>query len=608
VGQPSAPIRKAIATGGFQRDDGRCAPIEPSPEAASEPMAHPDLNPIWRKLAAATVRVKIEIGERSKAWEYGTAFMVSRELAVTADHNQPAAVRQGLGNEVEAIFIDPATKQTHDLTFEWLSGCPGDCLLHDVALLRLKERPAGCSLGHLQPALWPAELPSHDVFRVLSGRHVAIYGFPINSQGNGQEERRVVGVLHSGEPLKQETRYDETSGDVVGVTEELRCKADNAHDLAGISGAPIFDVARELVIGVEHSYRGGRDDLVCGSPLGYLQAIWPDFAARTAATWLVKKAKHSSRIGERTDQPQSRLPAGTGPDVPADRGVQSEQRRAMLTERFRALDGKAIETTGRETPILEYLGARLGCDPPVERTDWAGALVEHVSSFNPDTLSQLIGAQEHVARQGSKKNVDLLGEIIALVTPLHMPVGIWSRVSDQLRENQAVVGDAAAGPLSAEAVAARVSGMPMRVDQGADGSVRPFHLFRQPDLQRAPRPSADLEHAPGAPQRRYESLVRDFYEAIGVRGMKLDLDGMLAYLRGYFQRFESIHKRPLYIVMNLPRRKADRQAWMRDLAKFKEAVSHVVMIELCTHVDAVQYEGDLTAIWRCLNSEFLAKA
>ncbi len=503
-------------------------------------MAHPDLNPIWRKLAAATVRVKIEIGQRSKSWEYGTAFMVSRELAVTADHNQPAAVRQGLANQVEAMFIDPATKQFHELVFEWLSLSHEDCSLHDVALLRLKDRPAGCSLGYLQPALWPAELPSHDVLRVLSGRHVAVYGFPINSQGNGQEERRVVGVLHSGEPLKQETRYDEQSGDVVGLTEELRCKADNAHDLAGISGAPILDVVTGLVIGVQHSYRGGSDDLVCGSPLGYLQAICPDFAAKTAATWLVKKPK-SSRIGERPDGPQSRDPTGPGPDAAADHRERAEQRRAMLTERFLALEGNAIETTGRETPILEYLAARLEYKPSLEPPDWAGALVELVSSFNPDTLFRLIGAQEHVARQGSKKNVALLGEIITLVTPLHMPVGIWSRVSDQLKENQAVVGDAAAGPLSAEAVAARLAGMPMRVGKGADGSVSAFHLFRQTDMQRASRLSSDVEHAPGAPQRRYESLVRDFYEATGV-SMKRDLKGMLDHLTGYFQGYESMYK------------------------------------------------------------------
>ena len=567
-------------------------------------MAHPDLNPIWRKLAAATVRLKIEIGQQSRSWEYGTAFMVSRELAVTADHNQPEAVRQGLANEVMAIFIDPATKQTHELTFEWLSLPPGDCVLHDVALLRLRDRPAGSSLGHLQPALWPAELPSHDVSRVLSGRHVAVYGFPINSQGNGQEERRVVGVLHSGEPLKQEARYDEMSGDMVGLTEELRCKADNAHDLAGISGAPIFDVARELVIGVQHSYRGSIVDLVCGSPLGYLQAIWPEFANKAAANWLVKKPKNP-RIVERSDSPLAR--GAMGPDVPADRGEQSEKRRAMLTERFQGLEGNAIETTGRETPILEYLAARLEYKPSLEPPEWAGGLAELVSSFNPDTLFRLIGAQEEVARQGNKKNVALLGEIITLVTPLHMPVGIWSRVSDQLKENQAVVGDAAAGPLSAEAVAARLAGMPMRVGKGADGSVSPFHLFRQTDMQRTSRVSADVEHAPGAPQRRYETLVRDFYEATGV-SMKRDLKGMLDHLTGYFQGYESMYKRPLYIVMNLPSRKADRQAWMRDLAKFKEAVKHVIMIELCTHVDAVQYEGNLTAIWRCLNSEFLAKA
>ena len=69
-------------------------------------MVNSDLEAIWRKMAGATVRLRIEIGLESGVWEYGTAFMVSPELAVTADHNQPEAVRQGRINDVEAVFVD----------------------------------------------------------------------------------------------------------------------------------------------------------------------------------------------------------------------------------------------------------------------------------------------------------------------------------------------------------------------------------------------------------------------------------------------------------------------------------------------------------------------
>jgi hypothetical protein len=89
--------------------------------------------------------------------------------------------------------------------------------------------------------------------------------------------------------------------------------------------------------------------------------------------------------------------------------------------------------------------------------------------------------------------------------------------------------------------------------------------------------------------------------------VSLEIDGMLAHLKGFFGRHQSTYKRPLYMVVKLPDRASDRQAWLRDLERFKNAVTHVIIIERCTHEVPLEYEGDLTAVWRCLNSTFHSK-
>src|SRR5262249_25437963 len=150
-----------------------------------------------------------------------------------------------------------------------LSLSPDDCKLHDVGVLRLKARPRGCALGQLQPGLWPGDLPSNDVRRFLSGRRVAIYGFPITTTGDGQEERPVVGILDSGSPLIPIDVKDDDEGNVLGISEQLRCHTDKTYQLYGMSGAPIVDTQTGLVIGVEHRYDPPDQEGIGGS-----QVIW----------------------------------------------------------------------------------------------------------------------------------------------------------------------------------------------------------------------------------------------------------------------------------------------------------------------------------------------
>lgn len=245
------------------------------PSRTAPPTASPDLDleELRRQIARAVVRLRIDEGTDG-AWEGGTAFMVSRSVALTAYHNVEAMV-EGPQKEVTAVLGGVRAPLTFELIRE------GTHRRHDIAALRLKRRPERTALGVLRTAWLPVGFPQHQARRFWASREIAIYGFPF-FPGVGHSERWVVGMLHTGDPLEEIDLGKTYSGAALGTTLRLRCWADNAHELKGISGAPIWHVGLGRVIGVQHSYAPhAHEDVdvrfVYGTPLCRLHEAWPGF-------------------------------------------------------------------------------------------------------------------------------------------------------------------------------------------------------------------------------------------------------------------------------------------------------------------------------------------
>jgi hypothetical protein len=196
-----------------------------------------------------------------------------------------------------------------------------------------------------------------------------------------------------------------------------------------------------------------------------------------------------------------------------------------------------------------------------------------------------------MARQVQTAVASLINEIIDLVTPLQIPPELWDPIQKYVKENQAVLSNAAAGLITAEAVASRVAGTRWDVRLGKDGKlILPLHQGEY-----------SLEGAIGSPQWRYASFVENLFDSTNVSKVSTDLPGMLEHLNDHFAGFEAVHHRPPYFILKLPEDKNTREAWLRDLAQFKKDVPHVMFIELCSERPARALEARLGAIVKCLN-------
>jgi hypothetical protein len=146
-------------------------------------------------------------------------------------------------------------------------------------------------------------------------RYVVVYGFPV--QGAGSANRLVTGTIDASQPLQEIALLNSKTGRFTSTTLRFVIHGDSAYQLQGISGGPIYDVQSGTVIGVEHAYdfvqnqvalienarkqvvvvRDQETRLVYGTPLNFVQALWPEFAAECHAEWLASRPRVRSSSG-----------------------------------------------------------------------------------------------------------------------------------------------------------------------------------------------------------------------------------------------------------------------------------------------------------------------
>lgn len=229
-----------------------------------------DLDEARKAMARAVIR--LDLGQTADGRrEVGTAFMVHPRLALTAYHNLPDALRSGEQKRLQGSHGGEV------LTFELITEAAVE--QHDLAALRLTENPGRVSLGWLKAAWLPPDVSVQEASVFWHARRIAIYGFPVH--GAGQADRWIVGTLHTGQPLEEIDLGEAFDKEPTGLTRRFRCVADNTADLPGISGAPMYDLEKRRVIGVETSYHEPSEGVanVYGTPLCRLVDAWPEFAA-----------------------------------------------------------------------------------------------------------------------------------------------------------------------------------------------------------------------------------------------------------------------------------------------------------------------------------------
>jgi formylglycine-generating enzyme required for sulfatase activity len=218
-----------------------------------------------------------------KGWEWGTGFFVSPRIALTAWHNIPKRLIDGESGEVRGLYVD-ADEREHELRFRWERDASSSC--HDIAVLRLTSEVK--KIAYLKAAMLPVDLSTKEMSRYWFGRVAVIYGFPFSRIGNGT--RLLIGQFHAGQPVEELPCTDPETGETLrdpatgrhNWTVRLRVHAENAYELAGISGGPIVDVETGCVVGVEHSYKKHQrgDDpsyhMVYGTPLCRMASLWND--------------------------------------------------------------------------------------------------------------------------------------------------------------------------------------------------------------------------------------------------------------------------------------------------------------------------------------------
>lgn len=176
--------------------------------------------------------------------ECGTGFFVDDGLALTADHN----VRPSLPQTRFAAYYGGQR-----ISLEWVE--EWSSREADIAVLRLVDRPDDLEMrpvatGFVDP-LVPAR--ARQTFWA-GGRAVVIFGYPV--RGFGQQEHRVDGLIDTTQPLvtSYEPEEDGAGGMTTSVVERLVVVGTRVHELQGISGAAIVDLALGMVIGVEGAY------------------------------------------------------------------------------------------------------------------------------------------------------------------------------------------------------------------------------------------------------------------------------------------------------------------------------------------------------------------
>jgi hypothetical protein len=535
-------------------------------------MEQKDVARFWQtRLARAVVSIELEPSQL-REWYYGTGFFVTPQYVLSAGHNtesesQPVN-KKGI---FKATFRDQRGR-SHVLSLRWIEKLSSPKCEHDIAVLRLEGSPPP-DLEPLNASLLLADGLTTENVEFLKGRPVVLFGYPVGDKG--VEGRLVSGQLYDKQPLKPHTLRNSGTGklDVQSSTLELVVVGENAHELPGISGAPIVDIESKTVIGVQHSYvardsgpRAGTH-FVYGSPMNLIVERWPDFPSACDARRL-------------------KLPA-TEPEE------YSQKIRLKLKELLRALEGKTIEHHGIPMPVLEYLARELVSESHAQQVNPVDRLAELLSGPEKKIRRSLREAVKKSTGESRQGITTQIGHIIDLIFPLQIPPELWDRLRCD-RQIRTRLGKAA-GLITAEAVAAREAGAPMNIEHGSDGKLSAPFLGGQPSLQ----------GVPGALSGPFDSFVKDLWNATGFGEMPPDVPRMIAQLKGFYRSWEEDHERPPYVFVELPQNADDREAWLRALVDFGEKVEHVLIIEKCGDLEFHVLEGELMGAWQNLHPKYV---
>jgi hypothetical protein len=513
---------------------------------------------------------------------YGTGFFVTDcGFALTAFHNLPKQVWQAGGGKLRVYY----RKLTNPIELKWRPDLSQKDV--DIAVLQL-EKPDTVNFDHVPMAYVPWKLPAEErkqVWRSLNeDQQLSLFGYPVRAV---QEGRQTV-TTQAGHPVMGTLADDvwRTQSEIDPLTEqqesvERMCiNAVKCDELPGISGGAVLDRRTGWVIGVEGSFDGRRSHCIYASELARL----------VEETW---KPVGETRLLDSLRRLDLYLGDGDeGPGEP-DPDKTDKHLLANLRKSLEALRGMMIAHEGREMAVLDYLRVRLSCRAASKR-NLESQLVRFLSTYGEGTLDGLIEIQVGLRQQGSNESARLIREIIHLVTPLQMPPDFWRPIQDQLQAKHAVLREGAGGLISAEVVAARVAGKGT-IFECVRGTLRMPLAVGHPNLHLAP----------GEPGDRYATFVRGLFEPQSLSKETATLEQMLEYLKTSYGKYLLQHKRSPYLVVELPVNKNNQQAWLRDLKKFKSAVIHVIIIELCKHGKPWAFEAVSSYHLRCLNPDLV---
>jgi hypothetical protein len=187
-----------------------------------------------------------------------------------------------------------------------------------------------------------------------------------------------------------------------------------------------------------------------------------------------------------------------------------------------------------------------------------------------------------------------------MVTPLQIPSCLWCKVRNQIAAGGPLIREAAAGIFTAETVATRIDGTEkpttLKLTVGPDGNLTSPHLMR--------RTAYNPDVAPlGEPGSMLERFVTEIY-ATTRSETSLPFELMVDELHGEFEAHKTIHGRSPFVLVSMPQKLEDQDAWLRVLAEVKKQLEHVILIELSADREAHKLEGIL---FKCLNTRLASE-
>ena len=248
---------------------------------------------------------------------------------------------------------------------------------------------------------------------------------------------------------------------------------------------------------------------------------------------------------------------------------------ARIKARLKKLSG-TVEDDDEKKATLEWLLLELGQPASGKEDDQCERAATFLTQFREEILPQLIGMHRRLCDLEQKENALTLGAVIDMVTPLQFTPDLWRKVREQIAARRPLVRGAAAGIVTAETVATRIDASEkpgsVKLTKGSAGGLTSPHLMLstsfKPDVGPLGNPGSELE-----------GFVRELYAATH-SDISLAFDRMVDQLRGEYKTHKAIHGRSPFVLVSMPGKPEDQEAWLRVLAEVKNRLEHVILIEI----------------------------